>query len=610
MLKPVVVAICVIGVCTKRATNERFVPMLNSTLTSLPPAVSLTHRGLTLRIDAQGLGESNLIRKLSSSNGTAVVNDAAIFESCVRASSLPSSPEEFLHWLAAHDHICADPPPEQFLASVARAFRCVLDSGRVDILEVVRKICPTFQTVDARVNRRAYVAVSLGASNALAIANTISVASAAPPNFSRKRTKREKDDDAKASNSERIWTIEKSGAPAELVLRACIAAWKAALAGEHRMESVLPQSGLWRKIQELIRCILMGVCEDLLAAPLVFVRAADFLSILRVEEFRWLARRSLLVMASAEQQVKEFFVGCQFIKTLQMLYKEGFVDLSSLCMLPDALPGSPSYRPEEENPVYLLPCCPGRDDVALVETNPHILRSVLVRRVPWLHEFWRLGSLRECVRYVTGSLLTAALLPRTAELVAPGDVDIFLEDSDDLEVCLEDLIASVAATSRTTTVTVERLSDSKSRLTLEHPGTTTCGVDLYAHPLSRILAYHLSVVRLAFDGEHLYCSPSAAAALSTSVSSEFSLKVKQHRSAVILLRKWQSGLNLIVSAMELQVFLEYLQSDPQILDQLSQPSRLAILKCMNGYFPEFLRLNRRSSASNERHIAQYRSWRL
>ena len=163
--------------------------------------------------------------------------------------------------------------------------------------------------------------------------------------------------------------------------------------------------------------------------------------------------------------------------------------------------------------LYLLPGCYGRQDVPRVHVDAQELRGELRRRVPWLDLLWRRLGAAGFKCYVTGSMLSAAIQPISASAVTPGDVDLFVEDQSNLEECFRVLCGSVKCGSPSTIVSSEQISSSKLRVKLTRDNANNTYVDLYAHPLPRICKYHMSLVRAAFDGETLYCAPSAASAV-------------------------------------------------------------------------------------------------
>ncbi len=67
----------------------------------------------------------------------------------------------------------------------------------------------------------------------------------------------------------------------------------------------------------------------------------------------------------------------------------------------------------------------------------------------------------------------------------------------------------------------------------------------------------MSLVRAAFDGTRLYCTPTACVALATGVSLDYEVHVEnmfhRERIAAILQKKWMAGAGLVVRRAELQL---------------------------------------------------------
>jgi hypothetical protein len=232
---------------------------------------------------------------------------------------------------------------------------------------------------------------------------------------------------------------------------------------------------------------------------------------------------------------------------VQLLYVQGVLDLHCLLALSDPA-----------GAVYLLPGCPGRADVPRAPSSDAQIRDRCLARHPWLAALWR-APMRF---FLTGSTLTACLAPRTAR-VPPGDVDVFVLDVASLDLALQQLCSAAAALGAV--VSSHRTSHAKFHVHVgAYDGKQPVRVDLYAHDLTALHNYHMSAARVAFDGSDLFCSPTAVTALATTVSPCFALNWKPERAATIILRKFHSGLNLLVSIRELRSFWNFVRAHEDV----------------------------------------------
>ena len=145
---------------------------------------------------------------------------------------------------------------------------------------------------------------------------------------------------------------------------------------------------------------------------------------------------------------------------------------------------------------------------------------------------WQYAQAKGIKLYVTGSTLTACLLPSTARHAPPSDLDVFVESAGSLTDCLAELRAAVALCQGETHTCSQTAH--KYRLRLQFPSYEV-EVDLYWHALAKLHAYHISAARVAFDGSRLYCAPSAVVALATTVNACFDMRWKPERGLSILL---------------------------------------------------------------------------
>ena len=308
-------------------------------------------------------------------------------------------------------------------------------------------------------------------------------------------------------------------------------------------------------------------------------------------------------MGAADDSSIPFFMGGDYIQSSQCLYKTSVLDLNSLCHLMEAT----NDDHDSSKCLYLLPGCHGRATLPTVQTNQTELRKRLFTKVPWLKLLWQKLRDTGVTCFVTGSLLSAALLPSTAASVPPGDVDLFVESRDQIDRCFDILSICVRSISPSTELTSERVSTNKIRIKLTN--TLLEHVDLYSHPLTRISQYHMSLVRAAFDGEILYCTPSAASALSTGVNASFSIKWKPERAKNIIWRKWSSGASMLVNKVELRLFLKYARHAILPPRAVSNRLRKAIRICRTDTFKK-LQFSRRFEFATEPHARARLKWRV
>uniref|UniRef100_A0A6C0C189 Uncharacterized protein n=1 Tax=viral metagenome TaxID=1070528 RepID=A0A6C0C189_9ZZZZ len=532
----------------RASTSQNYTRVTRESIGSLPSLLRIHHRTQTVLLHSEMLGESEVLRKMSDAEGDIRSDDPNIFSACLQVSCIPNSPAELQKWIAAHDFLCSFPCPEMLFAAVSKAFRYMLHDTR-SLLECARHVYPAYRPLHERICERTCIVKGFTEDVLDPIPTSLPKPSSPPPAG---------DTDAApgiyeaplALSPNGLWLSRRSGQNCSQLIDACEKT-SDFIAAASLAQSV--PSLLWAKSRELVRGVLLGLGDQLGSAPGVIMNAQRLLGMLTVEEFRWLARRSLVVMGAAEDSPTPFFLDGEYVHQVQALYKDCTLDLNSLCHLLEASRDDFDLR----TGLYLLPGCYGREEVPKVHLEPKELRKTFKQKVPWLESLWAQLQNAHFKCYVTGSMLTAVLQPhQSGSTVLPGDIDLFVEDKSNLEECFLILRKSVACKSPSTTLSFENISANKLRVQLQCNEATTY-IDLYAHPLLRISRYHMSLVRVAFDGDTLYFSPTAASAVATGLSADFSIKWKEERTKGIIWRKWASGASLIVNQTELNVFLKY-----------------------------------------------------
>lgn len=304
--------------------------------------------------------------------------------------------------------------------------------------------------------------------------------------------------------------------------------------------------------RSLLRSALLGLGETADTAQIVFTATLLLQTFLSVEELRWLAHRASLCLYAVETRKVAFFVAPEYVLAMRDSYVRGTFSLNTLLPL-----ASPTPSQMHRRPLFLLPGTLGRQHLPVLEFTG--LRERCEVLLPWLGELWR-----ACPVYLTGSTLTKLLLP-TAPVV-PSDVDLFVVE--DLEAAHSALHFAL----RHFEVQSVRVSNKKFRIHVRI-GEENVYIDLYQHPLARLTAYHLSVCRVAFDGEHLLVCPSAAVALATMVSVDFTMNAMTTKAASVLARRWSTGLSLLVSYRELFALADKapeLNLPPELMAEVSR----------------------------------------
>ena len=519
-------------------------------LSALPRSVKINHGKFSVILDCELLGNSGFLRKLCCPDGEATVQEPATFEACARLSVLPSSAEDFEEWMSAYDYLCADPSAEMFLAAVARAFRSSLkhvsDTAHASAGAIFSE----------RIQKRKFLNDSLDGEGNLseddALYADVTVESGP------------RDHGSAQSCS---WEVAEEKAWMR-TLSVCERAWIFSEAAQQKAASC---ATLWRCARELLRSVVLGLGENVRTAPCVVMHIDRLLRFVSPEEVRWMTRRALGLMFAAETRGEQCFVGLDYVAALRRAYASGKLDLYSLCFLPD------DKNDRAHGSVYLLPGCRGRCKVHSVQAEIPRLRRSCEERIPWLQSLWaRLGGQgKRC--FLAGSQLTCALMPDVAALVAPNDIDIFVEEESELQGCLEELLCSIQQAAPAAEIATTRVSSKKFRVLVQ--SSANAAVDLYCHPLERLNAYHMSAMRVAFDGANVYCAPSAAAALCTCVSAAFVMHTARERALHVVLRKWQSGFSLLVNVSEARAFLEYIKGRQELLGRLAPNTRQQLLNC-------------------------------
>jgi hypothetical protein len=526
-------------------------------------------------LDASVFGDAFVLRKVlgEAQSGEIRLHDEYLFSKCEEAALVPRSPAGFERWMDAMDYLCADAEASVVLRNLLSALLEHL-SRSMTTDDLVRQINPHYLDPAARAARRVCIKRSLGQSPLPREASHPPPASA-PPLDAPGRQDRD------------------SAAVVLRLIGFCQRAWTAISQWEDRRPSPW-----WRQCRSVLCSALLGLADTPRQAAEVLLQMEVLGTMVSYQQSRWLSCRAAAVLQAAEALDEPIFLRLDWVKGIQDAYCLGQLDLATLLGL--------SYTGASGvNTVYLLPGCPGRSEVERVATDDAIVRRRSIARYPWLQELWGRHAARGERCYMTGSALTAMLLPRTAAGVPPSDLDLFVEDAARLERSLSDLQECLAT--HGDTMTSNRVSCHKFRVRVQSQDSEWF-IDLYAHPLRQVARYHMSVVRVAFDGESLLCTPSAAIALATSVSTCFDMRWKPERAGGILLRKWSSGLNLLVTRSELHAFCVHGKRVARLKTASDIPTtRLRALTATSSL--STLRINTRQPSESWQMHEQYSRWR-
>lgn len=545
--------------------------------------------GVAITMDPAMLTSSRVLRKLASSDGSILLSDAATILACERAALLPSSLGDFGAWLDALDYLCAEPPPELYLGAVARGFKHLLSRRSDDEGGAFGSSSSSVEIMRVIAQRR-FLTMSLSQGA------TAAAAAAARPSSPPRGTKR-------PGGSESLALLPASGcvdAANTDTLDTLEAAERAIVASaEFEAKRASP---FWNHARRQVRCALLGLADSLAGAANVCSFVQRLKPLLNAAQMKWLVHKALTRLYVAERTGEDVFLDLHEVRELQHAYKKSYLDLASL------LPLGRLPRTRRAPPLFLLPSCAGRAQVNVVVPSDatYVLRSC-DRKVPWLRLLWKKGAQEGVAFYLTGSMLTAALLPRAGLLVEPGDVDIFVLDQSSLVRAVALLVACVDSHPDGSVVESKKISPSKYRIKVDWFGREI-GVDLYAHPLKRIHRYHMSAARVAFDGTRLYCSVTGAIALATSVSICFEMAHRAERVPAVLFKRWRAGASLVVNGEELREFVEFSQTGDV---GLTQKQKDALEKFRSQSARDGLELHLRASeAHRETVFADYNEWRL
>ena len=568
-----------VGTCplVRRRTNS--IVMERSLLTELPAGLLrlTTPSGAVLAMDPSMLRNSQVLRKLASCDGTAILSEEATQHACERATLLPRGPTELLEWLDALDYLCAEPPAELFLAAIGRAFHTLL----------ARRAAPEPDWDAAvEITRREFLAAALRGAELAAQERGVSGSS--PPRGHKRVLP---------------WREESTSPPATEDLPEVLHAAEKALTATIGFEAKAA-SAMWRHARRQIRCALLGAADSLHGALGVCRFAGRLARVLSQAQLRWLVHRAVMALHAAERRCEPCYLGLDEVRELQRAYKARHLDLSTL------LPLRSKTRRQlmQSSGLFLLPCCPGHALTPLVPKEAQWLRRRCELRVPWLAALWDKGAQQGRSFFLTGSTLTVALFPSSAMHAQPADVDLFVTQASSLADAAAELSESVRALHEGVVLAETLLTPSKYRFTVAASGHRA-EVDLYTHPLARIHRYHMSSVRAAFDGQRLFCSMSCATSLATSVSTCFDMVHRPERAAAVLLRKWRAGAGLLVNLPELHAFVDFASKAESLLPQ--QTSALArILGSDWASASSLLALELRCSEASQGVCVDYEEWRV
>ena len=494
--------------------------------------------GVGVLLDTSLLGDSLVLRKLIGkvNDGRGVLVGPVFFKQICQVVTPPATAAQLLSWLQAIDFLCARPCAAHVLFAAQRGLRASLSTCLKSERDLGRSVCDGYVDPGESVRRRAFLEKSLRklASDMEPRAPLLvpSGASAPPstvqPSRKRSRVDRENPD-------------EETPDTPEALLAACEGLLALAAHSPGRASQ-------WEHVRDLVKSALLGFCDSEQACSVVFDLAPRLLPLLTPEEGRWLLHRAMVVLEAMEQAGHPAFLGLRELLAAQRLYKEQKLDIDTL------LPTARLPRATQAAPLFLLPCCQGRADVAPLLSSCEAVHRACCRALPWLEHLWRSAGR---LLLLTGSLLTQVL--RQAPTQEAGDVDIFVESPAHLVMAKDWIREAVrehcGVAFREEHVVERQVSARKFRLHIVAADLPVTWVDLYAHPRAQVLRYHVSLVRVAFDGTELFCAPSSVVALATSVSVSFRMEYKKETAAAVLLRKWSQGACLLVSEQELLGFL-------------------------------------------------------
>ena len=526
--------------------------------------------GRVSSFDAMLLGNSALARKLQAGadanaklpdGAVAVhVHEEATFDALQTVASVPKSPSELRAWCSAADFVCADVEAPQFLQCVLSACRlcvataCDPHQGCMQDGSFVARLCSRGQLLTA---------LQAGVAEVECAPDYTALLRAARDEASHV-TGRGDSDAARASKRRRV---ENPGeAPPPTSPEDLVAGYDAA---QHYLNAPQGREGtIWKRCREVLLCALLGLADTPAGARHIFADLRDMHARLGVgvgvaegqRRTRWLVHRAVTALYAEEHRAggagASCLLGLGAARAVREAYMSGSVDLDCLV---------PAQRPCPVD-LFVLQGLQREDRLAPDEGE---LRRRLCAAVPWLDRLWRACARDGFLVYVAGSLLTTCL--RAGPLAedpetAPSDVDLFVTDAGSLPRLAANAREAARALRPTVACDIDECSERKLRATFRGLEGAAGHADLYAHPLHRIRKYHMSLVRAAFDGTRLYCTPTACVALATSVSLDYEVHeenvFRPGRVVAILRKKWMAGAGLVVRRAELQLLRAHLCWQP------------------------------------------------
>jgi len=285
---------------------------------------------------------------------------------------------------------------------------------------------------------------------------------------------------------------------------------------------------------------------------------------------RHLVHRCLccLYLAEGLGETERCAVSLEACRSLQTLYKQGWLDLSSLL-------------PLRNQGAFLLPGLLGAQEVPELEPSAAAVYDAACAKVPWLQAAMACPQAR---LHLTGSFLCwCRTQEEPREQPPPGDVDLFCAAQEELAAAAEHVGRCMLAFARSLLdaahVAVETAAPNAHRRTLRIrfaerlPELARRGLalvpkyalqcDVYVNSLAKVMQYHLPQVRCALflqDAQpQLFVAPSAAVAWTTMLNVDYCAIKGAKTPFEIIAKGWLWGFNVCLSQREAQLLLAYLR---------------------------------------------------
>lgn len=313
---------------------------------------------------------------------------------------------------------------------------------------------------------------------------------------------------------------------------------------------------------------------------------------------RHLVHRSLcsLYLAEGLGEVERCAMSLETCLSLQELYYDGWIDLSSLL-------------PIQDKAAFLLPGLRGAREILTLEPSAAAVYKAACAKVPWLQAAMACPT----ALHLTGSFLCWCRSQEQPDgrPPPPSDVDLFCTAQKDLEevtehveLCMLDFAQRLWDSAH---VAVERSAPNAHRRTLrvcfaqQLPDLARRGLellpkytlqcDIYVNSLTKVMQYHLPQVRCALylrDGlPQLFMAPSAAIAWMTMLNIDYCAIKGAKTPCEIISKAWQWGFNICLAQQEAWLLLNYLRAMHPLLcmeaEMLRRPGRISPHSGAHGY---------------------------